>query len=187
MGTALENSLSEKRNAILGKWLDLIADTHPAGASFFKDKDRFTNPVGYTFSSAIGVLYDELRQGVINSEKVTQSLDDIIRIRAVQDFSPGEAVRFVLLLKQAIRDELKKQIREKPVREELSRFDLMIDELALRAFDVYSDCREKIYQIRLNEMRSAKDDAFRLLERITLKREQLEDGVATGYNGSEVT
>ena len=183
----LKSVLSEKKSAVLGKWLDLIADTHPAGASFFKDKDRFTNPVGYTFSSETSVLYDELLQGFINPDKVSQSLDNIIKMRAVQDFSPGEAVKFIFLLKEAIRYELGKHIREKQTLEELHSFDSMIDELALRAFDVYVGCREKIYEIRVNEMRSAKEDAFRLLERITLKQEQLEDGVAGGYNGSEVT
>jgi len=58
--------------------------------------------VGYTISQEINVLYEELLQGRVDSDKTATSLDSIIRIRAIQDFSPHEAVSFVFLLKKAI-------------------------------------------------------------------------------------
>ena len=57
------------------------------------------------------------------------------------------------LLKKAIREKLKEELQEARVVEELLEFESRIDEMALLAFDVYMQCREKIYQIRTREQR----------------------------------
>ena len=183
----LKNILTDKKNSILKKWLELIADTHPAGSGFFKNKDQFTNPVGYTISTEISTLYDELLQGQAYSEKIAQSLDNIIKIRAVQDFSPSKAIGFLFLLKAVLNDELKDEIQEKLLFKELLQFNSTIDEMGLLAFDIYTSCRERIYKIQVNEIKTDRENAFRLLERIRSKSDKLEDGVADGYNRSEVT
>ena len=94
-------------------------------------------------------------------EKVCSHLDQVIRIRAVQDFSPAQAVGFIFLLKKAVREQLEKDIREKRLSEEISLFESKIDELALLSFDIYMKCREKIYEIRVNEV---KNRTCRLME-----------------------
>ena len=162
----LEHLLSQKRAAILKRWLGLILGTYPADSSrFFKrEKDRFVNPVGYTISLEIEALYDELLQGM-NRDKLSASLDNIIRIRSVQDFSPSQAIAFVFLLKKAIREELASEIRENQLFEELLRFESRIDQLALLAFDIYMKCREKVYEIRVNEVKAERERVFKLLER----------------------
>jgi len=182
----LRDDLSEKKNSILKRWLNLIGQTHPeGGANFLKDKDRFTNPVGYTISSAINVLYEELLQDRLPSERVLTSLDDINMVRAVQNFSPRQAVAIVFLLKKAIRAEIGDEIREKREFEELLKFESRIDELALYAFNSYMDCREKIYKVKVDEMKAERDNAFRLIERTSLRFEGLEHGVVGGNNGRE--
>ena len=179
----LEDLLAKKKAAILKQWFNLIAQTHPdGGANLLKDKDRFTNPVGYTISSAINVLYEELLQGNVNSEKVTTSLDDITKVRAVQDFSPHQAIAIIFLLKKAIRAELDGEIRGKREFEKLLEFESRIDELTLRAFDIYMACRERIYEVKVDEMKAARDNVFRLLERTSLRFEGLEHGVVGGNN-----
>ena len=158
--------LSEKKAAIVKKRFDLIIDNYPADASNFlkKQKNRFLNPVGYTISQSIESLFDELIQGV-DSEKLFPFLNDIIKIKAVQDFSPSKALSFIFLLKQAIRVEIGSDIKKKQISNELTSFEAQIDELALLSFDIYMKCRERIYELKTNETRNM---TFRLLQRANL-------------------
>jgi hypothetical protein len=162
---SLQELLFEKRTTILKRWFDLIAASHPAGVPHYtKDKDQFTNPEGHTVSREIDSLYNELLQDRISSEKVCASLDGILRIRAVQDFSPGVAVGFVFLLKEAITEELGNKIEEEQLFKQWLELELKIDKMASLAFDIYTQCREKICQLRINEIKADRAMAFRLLE-----------------------
>jgi len=88
-------------------------------------------------------------------------LDPMIHIRAIQDFSPSEAVGFVLGLKGIIREELKKDEGGGIPREELWEMENRIDDLGLMAFEQYVLCRKKVHEIQLKELRSR---AFHLRE-----------------------
>ena len=148
------------------RWLQLILETYPAGTSRFlkQEKDRFVNPVGYTISQGIEVLYEGLLQGM-NSNKLIDCLDNIIRIRSVQDFPPSQVIAFIFLLKKAIRDELASEIRRNRVLVDLLEFESKIDKLALLALDIYTKCRQKVYEIRINEVKTERERVLKLLER----------------------
>ena len=165
----LEKLLSEKGPAVLDRWLKLILESYPADAQRFlkKQKDPFANPVRHTISKEIESIYGELLKGV-DRERVSPSLDRIIRIRAVQDFSPSQAVAFVFLLKQVIREVLDKEIREHHLSDDLLALESQIDDLALVAFDVYMGCKEKIYALSANE---ARNQVYRLLQKKGLMAE----------------
>ena len=168
----LKNILSEKRSAILGRWVDHILDTYPSDtANFMRDKkSRFANPVGHSISAGVEGIFEDLLQG-IDQDRVSVFLDNIIRIRAVQDFTPSQAISFVFFLKKIIRDELKKEIRENDLSDELTLLEDQIDYLGLIAFDIFMRCREKLYDIKANEMRHM---TFRLLQKANLICEQPE-------------
>jgi hypothetical protein len=159
----LTKLLAEKKAPIVGRWLDLIFETYPDDAQRFltKQKDRFSNPVGTTISKEIENLYDELIDG-LEPDRVSPLLDRIIKIRAIQDFSPSQAVNFAFLLKKAIKKEILGEILEARLSEDLAIMESRIDDLALLAFDIYMNCREKLYDIRTNE---AKNQVSRLLQR----------------------
>ena len=171
--TELENFLSRNKAAILERWYHLILETYPAGTSksLKQEKDRFVNPVGHTISRETRSLYEELLGGM-NIDRLSSSLNNIIRIRSVQDFSPSRAIGFIFLLKKAIREVLESGIQEKPVLEEWMEFQSRIDQLALLAFDIYMECREKICEIRVNEAKAEREMAFKLLERMNVMREK---------------
>jgi len=174
---ALENSLSQKKAAILDTWYHLIMETYPADTSpvLKQEKDRFANPVEYTISQEIKVLYEGLLQNM-ESDRLSISLDNIIRIRSVQDFPPSQAIAFVFLLKKAIREVLADNIGKSQDYKNLLEFEARIDELALLALDIYMRCREKVYEIRLNEIKAERERAFGLLEisRVAYKRPEME-------------
>jgi hypothetical protein len=87
-------------------------------------------------------------------------LDPIIRIRAVQNFSPSQATSFILSLKKALRVSLAKELRDIRYAAEFFEFESKIDQLSLMAFDIYMQCKEKIYQIGANETRNRTLKAF---------------------------
>jgi hypothetical protein len=158
--------LKKKKTGILERWLRLILETYPADTAGFlkQEKDRFVNPVGATLSKETEILYEELLQGM-NSERISSALENIIRIRSVQDFSPSQAVLFVPLLKRAIQEELAGEMQGDPMFRQWLAFESGIDQLSLRAFDHYTKCREKIHEIRIREMKNQKDRAFKLMAR----------------------
>jgi hypothetical protein len=100
----------------------------------------------------VGPLFDELLNGN-NQQNISSFLDNIVRIRAVQDFPPSGAVAVVLLLKKVIRDEMRKDIDKDGLFEDLLEFESRIDYCVLLAFDVYMKCREKIWEIKLDEFK----------------------------------
>ncbi len=167
MDLEFKNQLLTKKSAILKKWFDAVADTYAADTAGFlkKQKAQFTNPVGYTLSEGLEGLFDALVKGVI-LDSVSTFLDSIIRIRAIQDFTPSEAVSFIFQLKKIVRQELGNEVvQQQRLIEELAAFDSSIDDLALYSFDIYIKCREKIYELKANEARNM---TFRLLQQAKL-------------------
>ena len=85
----IKDLLAQNRSAIVQKWFDRIVKTYPANSQKFikEQKDPFANPVGSTILRGIEGLYAELL-GEMETAKVTNDLDPMIRIQAVQDFPP---------------------------------------------------------------------------------------------------
>lgn len=167
MDRDLKDQLRAKKAAILKKWFDAVAETYPDNAASFlkKQKAQFTNPVGYNLSEGLEGLYESLLKGMI-PDTVKLFLDSIVRIRAIQDFAPSEAVSFIFMLKKIVRQELGSEVLQQPrLNEEMTAFESSVDELALYAFDIYMTCREKIYDLKANEARSM---TFRLLQQAKL-------------------
>lgn len=181
---SLLETLRARRGSIVGRWRDLVFETYPApSASFLKaETDRFRNPVGGTLAHDLGELFD----GLIGEDPAAAPvapLDAIVRVRAVQSFAPGRAVGFVLLLKQAVTDELAAaECALDP--DELLAFFTRVDDLLLRGVDILVSCRERVFEIRARE---AKSRVHSLLRRAGLLDEadgaDAEDG-GKGGNGA---
>jgi len=151
----LKEILNKKKSLIVHSWIESIFNSYPTEAVNFlsSKKNQFSNPIGYTVNTNSEKIFDEL----INEcdfEKIKILLDDIIRIRAVQSFSPSQAVYFLLDLKKAIRDECKTELINKNVSDELSDFELLIDKMLIIGFELYMQAREKVFKIRVNEIKS---------------------------------
>lgn len=166
MTKGLAKIIEQKKAAITKKWFDLTAHTYARDtAEFLKSKtDPFSNPVGGAMLTGLNALMDELI-GDMDPRTINTYLDPIIRIRAVQNFTPSQAIAFILSLKRALREILAKELRDSNCAGELFEFESKIDRLSLMAFDIYMQCREKIYQISANETRNR---TFRAFERAGL-------------------
>lgn len=151
----LKHLLKENRSRITKKWCDAVLATYPEQSQKFlrKQKDAIANPIGSTISQGLESIFHELLNDP-ESDEISLFLDNIVRVRAIQDFSPSQAVGFMFELKEIVREELKAEIGQKGISEELISFESEIDGLALRCFDIYTRCREKIFEIRVNEVRN---------------------------------
>lgn len=169
MDMKFKRLLEQKRSVILQRWLDAIMATYPTDTTGFlkKQKDRFLNPVGHTFSQGIDSIMDTMIAGEGFAEGLP-FLDDIIKVRAIQDFTPAKALNFVFSLKTVVREELEKEIRQNELYDELLRFESEIDGLALYAFNVYVKCREQLYELKTDELKRM---TFTLLKKANLMSE----------------
>jgi hypothetical protein len=151
----LDSRLSDRRAAILDRWKALALRVYPERSARFlaAERDRFKNPVGHVMRENLGLLYDGILAAGLAAQ-MRRALDGIVRIRAVQDLSPSAAVGFVFLLKQAIGEELGGGDTEPPGEAGLAELHERIDRLALEAFDLFMQCREEIYDLRVREIRN---------------------------------
>jgi len=152
---SVERLLRQKRSVVLKRWFEQVLDSYPEETSRFlrKEANPFANPVGSTIHRELGELLDEILDGP-DRGRAGQFLDRIIRIRAIQDFSPADAIAFVFGLKGIAREELGRELEESLALEDWLAFEGKVDQMGLLAFDVYMNCREKLAQIRVDEIRN---------------------------------
>ena len=140
------------REPILEQWIARTIQSYPSSSAAFLsgEKDPFRNPVGHTLRQSLTTLYQEL-QGSMDAVRIASALDAIVRLRAVQDLSPSQAVGFVFLLKPIVHElapESGHALLDDKIKD---RIDDRIDRLALVAFDKYMQCREQVAEIRKRE------------------------------------
>jgi len=141
--------------AVAQRWLaDTLATYSEAASKAFQSQpDPFANPVGHAVRTGTLAAVEALAAGR-SAEDVAACLDEIIQIRAVQEFEPSAAIGFVFLLKDAIREK-GSELFSRPSPEEKSSdpFSLLIDRVALAAFDIYMRYRRRICELRINEVK----------------------------------
>ena len=155
----LSDLLQSKRDVLVDRWFDAVAQTYPADtARFLNDTaDQFNNPVGHTLRRRLPTLLDALLHHAAESD-LAEAIADIVRIRTVQCSAPSQAVAFVYLIKNIVREEARDRLNDPGFAAQVWEFEAKVDGLALSVFDVFMNCREKICDIRVHEaqMRSAK-------------------------------
>lgn len=142
--------LINHKKDIFERWYNLVVATYPEEtAKFLKSQqDQFANPVGSTFRSSMMGILDGLISGKA-PEELAGLVDDMMHIRAVQDFVPSRAVAVFLLFKEAVGH----LIAQKHIDASVAVMELssLVDRLQLIAFDTYMKCREKLWEIKYNE------------------------------------
>ena len=151
----LANLLEQKKTQIVDRWIKLLYDSYPPQTAIFlkKEKDKFDNPVGHQIARGLNGLFGALVQEM-ETGQLLAALDEIIRVRALQDCSPSQSLAFIFLLKNVVREELAEDFEKQNLTAELMELDSRIDGLALLGFDVYTQRREKICELRVNEVKN---------------------------------
>ena len=151
----LANLLTQKKSQIVDRWIKLLYESYPAQAAIFlkKEKDKFDNPVGYRIARGLNEIFEAMVQEM-ETKQLLAALDEVIRIRALQDISPSQALAFLFLLKSIIREELAEEFEKQNFTAELMELDSRIDGLSLLGFDVYTQRREKLCELKVNEVKN---------------------------------
>jgi RsbT co-antagonist protein rsbRD N-terminal domain len=138
----------DKRRTVAQQWLAAAIKEYPPSTANFllREDDPFRNPVGAALKDGIPRLVENLCGGM-DPHEVSQALEGIVRVRAVQDLSPRQAVEFVFELRAILRELLPL------LAEDARELDRRIDEMALTAFELYMRCREQVYEVRQSEAR----------------------------------
>ena len=177
----LKGFLSERRAAVLKRWLDSVLSTYPQQTAEFLEnrKNQFANPVGQIITDGISGMFDSLVAGLeapgleTRAGELGDFLNNLVKVRAVQEFSASEAVGFIFSLKKAIRAEIAALGEEgRGLFAEMDVFDEGVDRLALAAFDAYAKCRERIFELKTAEFRNM---TFSLLRRANLVSDTWKD------------
>ena len=129
---------------ILEKWIEKVAESHPQSAAALRTPkpDPFRNPIAYTIRKGLAQLWEQL-QGEMNPDAIDSALDNMLRIRAVQDMSASQAASFVIPLRAIL--------RQVPGTFDLDLLDNRIDQLAPAAWEKYMQCRDQVRAARLHE------------------------------------
>ena len=147
-------TLEARKETIVAKWFDdaLSMYVQDASALFARQKDQFANPVGHSLREGTLAIFEALLNGR-DAEKIRQHLGEIIKIRAVQQFSASSALCFIFRLKDIVREEVAEILKDAEILSEYLLFERKVDEVALTAFEVYLECREQLFEIRASEMK----------------------------------
>ncbi len=162
----LINFLKNNKEKILKKWFKHVSETYHSDTSAFliNTKDPFSNPVGSAVIKGLTAILDVIC-GVADKKELSPLIDPVIRIRAIQNFSPSESISFILFLKEIIREKFYKEHSKENLINQLLAIETQIDEIIFIAFGIYAECREKINDIKANEL---KDRTYKAFERAGL-------------------
>ncbi len=146
--------LLENQTVLVKQWIDRAMSVYHADSLNFltTQKDRFANPLGYKVESAIEHLYKSIR-GVVDDEKMLPYLEQLLKMRAVQDHSASAAVAFIFDIKRLLRDRCRSE-KYALADDDWWTFTCQVDELAMKTFELYSASRERLYLVRLQELKS---------------------------------
>ncbi len=149
----LDEAFRNYGDKIVDRWVDYTLSTYKASKFFRKENDKFANPVGGNTREALKKLFKLLAKNADPKEFVAP-LDQIMRIRSIQEFSASEAVAPIHAVKHITREILAKDKERKYLIAELYDFEFAVDMAVLAAFDLYMQCRERLYKVRIQEIKS---------------------------------
>ncbi len=149
----LAEAFRNHRETIVNKWVEYTLSTYASSDFFVKEKDIFANPVGGTIRKALEDLFLLLAKGA-DSKEFTPALEQLMSIRSVQEFSPSQAVSPINAVKHITRDVLAADGERKHLAGDLYDFEFAVDLAMLAAFDIYMHYRERLYKVRIKEIKS---------------------------------
>ena len=82
------------------RWIERTLASYPAEtlSLLSGEQDPFRNPAGHAIRESLTTLARELL-GEMDEKAIAPALDALVRLRAVQDFRPSDALRFIFDLR----------------------------------------------------------------------------------------
>ena len=172
--TTLYAVLWPHKDAMAARWVDTVHGDYPFDTIGFlrTRKDRFANPVGYRTEEAARQLIEVLFSESPDEDALRCAVEEIIRVRAIQDFSPETAVGIFFALKEVVRDVVAQSGQAAGVLPALLALESRIDAVALMAFGAYARCRETLHLLKVDEFKRRYSQILRLAEKNAAKTDE---------------
>ena len=172
MSKSLNQLMQTKHGELLEKWFEQAIAAYPVEAHkyFVKVDKDFTNPVGSNIYHSMDHLLGELH-GDREADRLYGHLEMILKIRAVQDLKPSKALAFLPSFKNLVEQTFRSEIKSGQVTQaELEDLFSDVDTLMLIAFDLYSESKEMIYNLRIAQIKEMND----ILQKANLLNEKVD-------------
>jgi len=154
----------DRKEELLALWVNSFFAAYPLDSTGFvrTSQDPFANPVGHMTREAVEVLYQAVAGAETEAASVREALDSLMRLRGVQDMSPSRAVGSLCLIKPILRREILPALPSGS--QELEAYlemESRVDSLVLMALDLYAAAREKVFRIRIEEVKRSQSQVVR--------------------------
>jgi len=148
----LKDLAAEKRAIILQRWLDRVLGAYPPDSQRFFREDRspYSNPVGFTLRRGMEGVIDQILRPA-GMEEARAILEPVMKVRAVENLTPSQAEEFFLPLREVISEIVGEEKGKEVLDLEWLDLNSRINQLAIVGMNLYSECREKVSQLRMQE------------------------------------
>lgn len=146
-------ALENHREKIVSRWVDYTLSTYRSSEFFLKEDNRFANPIGGITRQALHKLFILFVEKA-DAERYAGPLEEFVKLRSVQEFSASQAVAPINAVKHIVREVLAEDIKNHSFMSEVYDFEFAVDLAMLAAFDIYMQCREQLYKVRIREIKS---------------------------------
>jgi hypothetical protein len=116
------------------------------------EKDSFINPSGYILKNALVDIFVYLFEG-IELDKITESLEKFAKLLALNGSDTEKNLNILFLLKNKIEEFVKTQRIFENCQDEFFYITSKFDRLVHKLFVLYASARDKIYEIKINEVK----------------------------------
>ena len=146
----LKDLAAEKRAIILQRWLDRVLGAYPPDSQRFFREDRspYSNPVGFTLRRGMEGVIDQILRPA-GMEEARAILEPVMKVRAVENLPPSGRVDFILPLREIVSEIVREEKRKDLLGQEWLDLNSRISRCALLGMNLYSECREKVNQLRI--------------------------------------
>lgn len=143
------------RKKILREWYQEVLGSFPkqSHALIASNTDRFANPIGFTLNDAIAEIFSAL-VGDKSLDEIAPALERIIKLRAIQGGREAAQLGFLLSLKRIVRERCGAYSAEFTEVGALLEIEDRMDEILLRAYEIYVRSRELILELQVNEIKN---------------------------------
>lgn len=149
----LSEALDNHREKIVNRWVEYALSSYKSSEFFLREDNAFANPVGGITRQALDKLFVFLAENA-DPEKFSAPVGEIMRLRSVQEFTASQAVAPINAVKHIVREVLSEDKQNHELVNDLYDFEFAVDLAMLSAFDIYMECRERLYNVRIRELKS---------------------------------
>ena len=144
-----------EREHILAKWNEAVFATYPLNTAGFARtrEDQFRNPGGHAIRLALEETYNAVSGQFSSEELLRASLEMFVKLRAVQDFTPIQALGVIYLLKPLLRERILPACLQNGLLDEYLEAESRLDTAALLACDIYMAGKERVFEERIGEIK----------------------------------